>query len=269
MVPGRLADPMRPLLADNRGVTRLAPPAGTHDPVTSDHELGRRYRSHPARLLVVLGLVAIVVGSLRPWIEGADFMGRPFALSGLTRTSDGWFLILGAIGLTWLVMNRAAAEGTLAVVRAAPIGVAVYLVAAANWAYGDATMLAREAEVEGGAASIVTGFWVAMGGTGLCVVGATWLTVADLLRRGGWMTRAEIASALSPLNVLPALAVVIGSIGGMAASVWLAVALFPDSRLAWIYFLVAILGFVLGGGVGYRLGKGLAGRMRAIGSRHL
>jgi hypothetical protein len=217
-------------------------------------ELGAGFRRHPARLLVVIGLIGAVIGSVLPWIQGTDFMDRTFGYNGLTRTSDGWFLIFGGIGLALLVMNRAVTESRMGVLRAAPFLVAVFITAAIDWAYSDARTLVREAEIEGGTASIVAGFWVATGGAGLCVLGALWLTALDLRRRGGWATREEVARAFRPVNVLPALGLVGGAIIGMAGAVWVAARVLADATLAWMYFLMGVLGFVLGAGAGYRLG---------------
>jgi hypothetical protein len=216
------------------------------------------FRRHPARLATVIGLAAAVIGSLLPWVEGSEFTGRTFAYSGLTRTSDGWFLIFGAIGLTVLVMNRGAAESRMSVVRAMPFLVAVFLAAAIDWAYSDAQTLVREAQIEGGSASIVGGFWIATGGAAVSAVAALALTALDLRRRGGWTTRAEVASAFQAANVLPAVGLVAGSIIGMAGGVWAAATILADATLAWMYFLLGVLGFVLGAGVGYRLGGWVA-----------
>ena len=41
---------------------------------------------------------------------------------------------------------------------------------------------------------------------------------------------------------------------GMAGGVWVAARVLADATLVWMYFLMGVLGFVLGAGAGYRLG---------------
>lgn len=218
------------------------------------------FRRHPARLLVVVGLAMTIVGSLLPWIAGAEFTGRPFALSGLDRTANGAFLILGAAALTWLVMNATAAEARLGIVRALPLLVAVFLVGAVNWSYYDARFILDEAISEGSTVSLEPGIWIAFSGALLCALGAVWLTVLDLRRRGGWFARADLARLLRPAAVAPALGLIVGALAGFVVTIWVAVRLFPSPAASFFYLVLGLTGLFLGGTAGRWLGD-LLGRM--------
>jgi hypothetical protein len=226
-----------------------------HDRGVSSPTESGRFRRHPARLLIALGLIVTVIGSALPWIAWTEFTGVSFSLSGFDRMANGWFLILGAAALTWLVMNSTAVEARLAVVRAAPFGIAVYLAGAVNWSYSDVIYVFDEKTSEGAAVSIQPGMWVAFAGAGLCIVGALWLTALDIRRRGAWIHRDDVVRAWRPTVVAPALGLVVGAVAGFFLTVWLAAKLFPSPSASYLYLFLALFGVFLGAVTGRRVGE--------------
>jgi hypothetical protein len=78
-----------------------------------------------ARLLTLVGCVALVVGTLiQPYAEGSEFEGTRSQIS-IDSVPDGGYLIILGVALAIVILNRGAAESRLRIVQVTPVVLAL------------------------------------------------------------------------------------------------------------------------------------------------
>jgi hypothetical protein len=224
-----------------------------HDP---RYDIRQDFRRDPARLAVLAGFLVTFVAALLPWIEGTNGAGHHVAINGYAGPGDGGFFVIFGLALTVLVMSRWAAEARSGLMRLLPALGALILLLTARTATLDAATEIRGIEFEGGHASQTVFFWAATGGALLMSAGAFWLVVADRFRRGPWFREGEVRSALEPRSIVPWISGVVGALAGFVAVLLVGAQIFT-SQLVLIFLVLALIGAIVGGWLGYRIGRWL------------
>ncbi len=222
----------------------------THDP---RFDVPHDFRRQPARVAVALGLVVTIIASLLPWIDGTNGAGHRVSLNGFVGPGDGGFLTVFGVAQGVVVLSRWTAEARAAVLRVMPALIGVVLILTCFTAQLDVGSEIRGIEFEGGHVAITAFFWAAVGGALLMAVAGFWLTTADRLRRGPWLRRAEIRAAVDRRVIVPALLGVVGALGGFVIVLSAGARTF-ESALVLILVVVALIGAIVGGWLGYRIG---------------
>ena len=225
-----------------------------HDP---RYDIPHNFRREPGRLAVLAGFVAAFVASFLPWIDGTNGAGHHVSMNGLVSAADGGFLIVFGLALTVLVMSRWAAEGRSWIMRLLPLLGALILLFTVRTAQLDATTEIKGIEFEGGHASETVFFYAAIGGALLMSLGAIWIVLADRARRGAWFREGEVRSSLQPRALVPFAGGFAGAILGFVTVLVVGAQIFT-SQLVLVFVVLALLGAIVGGWLGYRIGQWLA-----------
>jgi len=225
----------------------------THDP---RFDVPLDFRRQPLRVAVVVGFVIAAVSSALPWIEGTSGFGGPVSINGYVRSADGGFLAIFGIVLVVLAMSRGVAEGSSAAMRLLPGLVGVALVFLVVTAHLNAGTELRAIAFEGGQASTTLFFWLATGGALLMAAAGVALTLVDRSRRGPWFRAADLRSALRRQRLVPAGGAVLGGIAGFVSVLYVG-ARTLESELVLAFVVAALVGAVVGGWLGYNVGRWL------------
>jgi hypothetical protein len=224
-----------------------------HDP---RYDIPQDFRREPPRLAVLAGLVVAFVASFLPWVQGTSGAGHPVAFNGLVSAADGGFFIVFGIALTVVVMSRAAAEARSWIMRLLPALGAAILLFTVRTAQLDGATEIRGIESEGGHAALTVWFWAANAGAVLMAAGAIWLVLADRVRRGPWFRQGEVRAAFQRRSLLPWIGGFVGGIVAFVAVLVVGAQIFP-SQLVLVFVVLALLGAIVGGWLGYRIGEWL------------
>ena len=214
------------------------------------------FRRQPLRLAVAVGFVVTAVASVLPWIEGTSGFGGPVAINGLAGPGDGGFLIVFGIALAVVVLGRWAAESRAPVVRLLPALLGAAIVLTLITAHRDVATEIRGIEFEGGRVSTAPYLWAATGGALLMASAGFWLVVSDRLRHGPWFRAGEVRAAFTRSNVVPVATGVGGALLGFGVVLFVGARTF-ESELVLAFVVVAIIGGIVGGWAGYRIGRWL------------
>lgn len=215
----------------------------------------------PARALVVIGSVVAVVASPLPWLVKVG-VPPPETVTGWSGLFDGFLIAAVAATLTWLVLNRDAANATTTLVRWLPpiLGVTAAVL-------GVSALRNMDNQIE---------IWAMYGATGAyqpalfaCLGGVAILALGTLLI--GLRVLREpvtVAGGSRPIIGVPGAiaSVVCGAVGGLVGAVGAALLLGSLDIDPIALSLPLILGTILGGLLGAHLGARLARTIRGTGT---
>lgn len=214
------------------------------------------FRGQPPRVAVAVGLFVTFVGSAMPWVEGTSGFGGPVSMSGFVASGDGGFLVIFGLGLALVALTRGAAEARSAVVRLLPAALSVAIVLTVITAHQNAAIEIRGIEFEGGHVAVGLGLWIATAGALLMAAGGAWLTAASRLRGGRFFAPGELREALDRRNVVPIVGAVAGAFVGFGGVLAVG-ARSLGSGLVLLFLVAALVGAIVGGWLGYRVGQWL------------
>lgn len=199
----------------------------------------------PARILAAAGGLLMIVGCFQAWAIGTDGRGLRVAFGANDGTADGVFIIVAALIIITMTLNRGAAETRSRTLQVAPF--VASLVAAVIW-YGGmrSSSFAIEGWIEsGGSGAHAIGLWLAIGGIVAAAMGSLWVYLrrpADI-RAGTPSFREEWD--LSRRGMSEAVAGSLGAAAGAVAGLGVAVAVAGTFGVLLMIILCAA-GFIFG-----------------------
>jgi hypothetical protein len=231
-------DPAVTRLLERRGSRLIDDPGPLHDPV---------------RLLTTVGSVVAIASSFLPWAELEEFPRSPLR-SGWSGRLDGFLLALMAAVLIVLVATRAFAGTRARTIRLLPLflGPTALILWVAGYQY-------LEAEMEiwrhtGLGAAFLAPAYVCLVGTAMMAIGAVWLG----LREGFAPLRTGDPSEAVPVTRIDVARSVVWLVAGAAGGVLGlggVLVVTGTETLPLPLVLATLLGALVGGGIGTRLGR--------------
>jgi hypothetical protein len=199
----------------------------------------------PARLLATLGALTMMVGCLMPWATGVDGRNQRVAFGANDGTADGVFIIVAAIFVLIMTLDRGVAETRSRTLQLGPSVASV--IAALIWVGGlRSSGFAIEAWIDsGGSGGHAIGLWLTITGIVVAAIGTGWIH----LRRSPEI-RVETVSLreewdLTRRGVSEAIAGMVGA--GVGAAVGLAIAVAVAGSLGVLLMVIlCAAGFVFG-----------------------
>jgi hypothetical protein len=199
----------------------------------------------PARVLATVGALAMIVGCLLPWAAGVDGRNQRVAFGANDGTADGVFIIVVAIFVLIMTLDRGVAETRSRTLQLGPF--VTTIVAALIWLGGvRSSGFAIDAWIDsGGSGGHAPGLWLTIAGIVVAAIGSGWIH----LRRSPEI-RAQTVSVreewdLTRRGVSEAVAGMVGAVVGAALGLAIAVAVAGSLGVLLMVILCAA-GFVFG-----------------------
>lgn len=215
----------------------------------------------PARVLVLLGGLLLVVGSLLDWMRGWLPYVEWFEVSGFQRAGDGIIALFVGIAAIVVARSERIAAGGNALLIGIPLGLGLLALAVVRLAHQDLGIYIASLTKYGGQGEFLPGFWVTVGGAVLAAIGGVVRAWAgrETLRRV--RLRLPVSGTATAVGVL--VGTVTGIAGGAGFAGWITAGTIAGiSASVTMLFAIAFgfagaaLGAWFGGRIGRRLGGG-------------
>lgn len=215
----------------------------------------------PARVLVLLGGLLLVGGSLLDWMRGWLPYVEWFEVSGFQRAGDGIIALFVGIAAIVVARSERVATGRNALLVVIPLGLGLLALAVVRLAHQDLGIYIGSLTKYGGRGEFLPGFWVT-------VAGAVVATLGGLARAwAGRETLRRVRLRLPVSGTATAVGVVVGSIagimGGTGLAGWMTAGTIGGISASVTMLFAIAFGFAgagvgawFGGRIGRRLGGG-------------